>query len=293
MKQFKIFLSSFQRSVTDFSYYRELLKYDFWFSIKYILVLTCAALFIQSVFVAVQIAFLLPKLPSGVEHLERRLKESYPQELVISIKDGSLSINQESPYTIDIPEIREIGVYKHFITIDTGASISDFESADSLILVTDQAIVYPDDPTGQQLTSYQVMSLKDIPDDAVIDKKTYLGWITRLDPLFDMIPKAAPFVLLAGVILVPLFGTLFSVSWNLLYLLILTVVVWLVSKVFNLSLTYGKLYQLGIHGLTMPMILVMILSSVNIFMPLVFTSAFLLWMVLVLSNLSKSSVKSS
>jgi len=287
MQKFKTFLVSFQRSVTDFSYYRELLKYDFRFSVKYIFFLTFLSLFLQSVIFAVQVAFLLPKLPSGVDYLEKRLKESYPKELVVTIKDGTLSINQESPYYIDIPEMKDFGDFQHLITFNTEASISDFEKAESFILVTDQAIVYPDDPTGQQLSSYQVMGLKDIPEDAVINWSTYGAWIARLEPVFDTIPKVAPFILLAGIFLVPLVGTLFSVSWNLFYLLILTGVVWIVSKAFNLAIPYKKLYQLGIHGLTFPMLIVMLLSSMNVYMPLVFTSAFLLWMVLVLSKLSK------
>lgn len=287
MQKLRIFIQSFQRSVTDFTYYRELLKYNFWFSIKYIFFITFITIFLQTVIFAVQVAFLLPQLPAGVDHLEKRLQESYPKELVVTIKDGMLSTNQENPYVIDVPEIRELGDFKHFITFNTEASISDFDKVDSYFLVTDQAIVYPDDPTGQQLSSYQVMSLKDIPDDIVIDQKKYQTWIDNMRPIFEMIPKAAPFVLLAGVFLVPLFGMLFSAGWNLSYLVILTAVIWIVSKAFNLKLGFWKLYQLGIHGMTLPMLLVMLLASLNVYMPLVFTSTFLLWMVLVLSNLSK------
>lgn len=287
MHKLKTFIRVFQRSVTDFSFYRELLKYKFWFSIKYIFFLTFLTIFLQAVIFAIQVAFLLPQLPSGVDHLEKRLQESYPKELVVTIKDGMLSTNQENPYVIDITEMKELGDYKHFITFNTDASISDFEQANSFFLVTDQAIVYPDDPTGQQLTSYQVLSLKDIPEDIVIDQKKYQSWIDNLGPFFDMIPKIAPFVLLAGIFVVPFLGMFFGAGWNLVYLLLLTVVVWMVSMAFRLKLGYWKLYQLGIHGMTLPMILVMLLASVNVYMPLVFTSAFLLFMVLVLSNLSK------
>ncbi|QQS43559.1 DUF1189 family protein [Candidatus Roizmanbacteria bacterium] len=288
MQKFKTFIQSFQRSVTDFSYYRELLKYDFWFSIKYIFLLTFLSIFLQTVIFAVQTAFLLPRLPSGMDYLEKRLIEMYPQELVVKIEDGRLSTNQSNPYHIDVPEMKELGNFRHFITINTEASISDFEKAGSFMLVTDRAIVLPDDPTGQQLSSYQVMSLNDIPDDVVIDQKTYRSWIGRLDPVFAMIPKIAPFVLLAGVLIIPIFGMLYSAGSNLLILLLLNVVVWMVSMAFGLKLGYWKLYQLGIHGLTIPMLLTMILTGMNVYMPLVFTSAFLLWMVLVLSHLSKT-----
>lgn len=288
MQKLKIFIQAFQRSVTDFSYYRELLKSDFWFSIKYILVLTFFTILLQTVMFAVQAAFLLPQLPSGVDYLEKRLLESYPKELVVTIQDGTLSTNQKNPYHVEVPEMQELGDYQHFITFNTDAKISDFEKANSFILVTEKAIVLPDDPTGQQFTSYQVMSLNDIPEDIVINKKVYESSIGQLGPVFDMIPKVAPFILLIGIILIPLFGMLFSTGWNLMFLLLLTVVVWMVSMAFRLKLGYWKLYQLGIHGLTLPMLLTMLLSSLNVYMPLVFTSAFLLFMVLVLSTLSKA-----
>ncbi len=288
MQKLKIFIRAFQRSVTDFTYYRELLNYDFWFSIKYIFALSFLTIFLQTVIFALQVAFLLPQLPSGVDYLEKRMLESYPDDLVVKIKDGILTTNQENPYHIDVPEIRELGDFRHFITINTEASISDFEKAGSFMLVTDQAIVLPDDPTGQQLSSYQVMSLKDVPKDVVIDQETYRLWIAGLNPVFDLIPKIAPFVLLAGILIVPLFGMLYSAGSNLLLLLLLNVVVWMVSMAFGLKLGYWKLYQLGIHGLTIPMLLVMFFTSVSANMPLLFTSAFLFWMVLVLSNLSKA-----
>ncbi len=287
MQKFNTFKYAFKRSLTDFSYYLEVLKTPFWFSLKYLVLLIFTFIFIQTVFFTVQAALYLPKLPGLLDQIQNRLEAAYPDDLVIMVKNGALTINQPTPYYIDIPEMSEVDGYTHLITIDPEAEVSDFEESRSIVLVTDREIVYPDQQNGSTITSYRVMSLREFPEDVVLDERQYQSFISKLEPIFAWIPRIAPFLLLAGVILIPFFGTLLSTAWQLMYLLFLTGIVFLISKVFHLNISFGKLYQLSMHGLTIPLALSFLMTMLGVYIPLVFTSSFLLWMVIIISKLEK------
>lgn len=274
----------FKRSLSDITYYREIIKTNFFFSLKYLYMLLVALLFIQGLLFAISAFTFLPKAPDFIKTARSRLTQAYPTELTVKVAKGEVTTNVKEPYFIDIPELKdnETG-FKHLITIDTQATIDDYKSYDSLVLVTKKAIVYPDRNRGD-LSSYTVTYLEDAKD-VTINKALYDSLVNKILPFLDMLPTILIVLAVLGIVLFPiLFGVLMLI-WKLLFLAIMSLILWLISNIFKNDLKYDKIFQLGMHGLTLPILLTFLLELFSIHIPNLYTVGFLLWMVIILAKI--------
>lgn len=271
------------RSVSDRSYYRELLAVSFKFSLKFLATLIFIITTLQITALSIQLAFLIPDLPQTLDSFHSRVSRIYPKELEITVNKGILSINQPTPYDIDIPEVNEQLAISHTITIDPQAEIDDFDSYDALILVTDSEIVYKNYSTPDP--SSEIVPFSQMQESTVVDRQDYDNLMMQLDSVFDDLKVNAPYLLIGFAVIGPIIFTLLSVGWEMISLVLLSPIVYLVSLVFKEKIGFWKLYQLGMHGVAVPLSLKFVLTMLGVHIPLLFTSAFLLWMVLVLSKL--------
>ncbi len=286
MNKLKTWWYVFKNSITNFSYYRDILKTPLSFSLKYLYVLVYAVITLQALIWSIQIAFLLPQFPAFLNTLERRMYELYPENLVITIKDGVLSTNAEEPVFIDIPELQEAPETEHFITIDTEASIEAYLDYQTLFLVTDSEIVYPESDYEEVMT-YEVIPLDSVEENATINKDNYTDFVQEVSSVFPSLPRLAPVILIIGTFILPLFLAFFVAGSHLFLLFFLSIATWAIATLFKLKLGYMKSFQLGVHALTFPILLQMVLQMSGRSIPLVFISGFLLWMVLVLSQIQE------
>src|SRR5690606_17254147 len=141
--------------------------------------------------------------PAFLNTLERRMYELYPENLVITIKDGVLSTNAEEPVFIDIPELHEAPETEHFITIDTEASIEAYLDYKTLFLVTDSEVVYPESDYEKVMT-YEVIPLDSIEENATINKDNYTVFVQEVSSFFPSLPRLAPIILIIGTFILPL-----------------------------------------------------------------------------------------
>lgn len=290
MNKLKTWWHVFSKSITNFSYYGDILKAPISFSLKYLYILVYFVITIQAIIWSVQLAFLLPQLPGYLQNLESRMREVYPKDLIVTIQNGVLSTNAEEPLFIDIPELYESERIEHFITIDTEASVEAYLDYETFFLLTDREIVYPDS-SYEEITTYEVMPIDTVEDKTIITRESYLGVVDEVSSIIPVLPKLAPIILITGTFIFPLFLSVIIVGSHLFLLLFLSVVTWVVAAILKLKISYMKAYQLGIHALTFPILIQMTLSIAGYSFPLVFISGFLLWTVLVLTNLQEVKVE--
>src|SRR5258708_25888762 len=105
MKKIKIKLKTFfdtlTKSLTNFSYYKDIEKANFKFSLKYLFSLFYLISLITSLVFAVSVsAFILPNLPKFVSLIQTKANSFYSDVLVVTVKNGNLSKHQKEPYYI-------------------------------------------------------------------------------------------------------------------------------------------------------------------------------------------------
>ena len=287
MKVYRVFIQNFLRSIRDFSFYKEILSKPFFFSLQFLYLLTFTILLIQTLFFTISAAFLLPQLPSAIERFQQRLETAYPRNLVVSMKNGTIETNAPKPVIIKVPEITDNTPYESFVTIDTKATQTDYMDKKTMILVLKDGVVYPE---ANDIRPYRFESASQFGN-TIINYATYEKAISRLNVVLDMLPTIAPWLLIAASLLIPVFGSLIVVLWRMIILIILTGILLPVSMMFGNSYIYRDLYRMGMHGLTVPVILSLLLSLIGVMVPLAFASSFLLWMVIVLARISENKTK--
>lgn len=291
MKYLKTFWYIFTRSLADREYYRDVMKAPITFSIKYLYLFAVISAMVGVVMMGMAVFVSLPKIQEGVKNFKVNSLEAYPIELVIKIENGELTSNVPEPYHIS-PFKMKSEDYDHFITIDTKANVEDYRASRSIILLTRNAAVYPDNNTGARKAGvYQVYEFNRIQKPLVLDYTLYKNIIAKIEPLVNMIPL----FVVGGMILFMLFapfigGAVVFMIW-LVQLLVLSLVPWLISKLFKNNYSYRKVYQLGLHALTLPAVATNLLLLFNYRQSFLFSGIFLLWMSIILAKLSEDRVR--
>lgn len=286
MKKLKIFARTFWKSLTNPSYYKDILSAKFSFSLKYLIFLLFLASLFFSFKAAIGLAKIRPKVPSFITEAKKVISEIYPDELVLTIRNKKITTNVIEPYTIDFPVDNKIptGGYEHLLTINTRANIDDFRKYNSVFLLAGDYIVAPDD----EGRSYKILPLDDylkkIPDGAYLNKGLYLEMVKKALPYFDYLPRIVDLAILFLIVLSPVLVTGFSLSGKLLYLLICSFFLWLLALVLKRGLSYAKVFQMSMHGLTLPILLGIFMSLFNFSLPFISTLIFLVWMIVILKK---------
>jgi hypothetical protein len=110
--------------------------------------------------------------------------------------------------------------------------------------------------------------------DTVINKTTVTQFSNKYSPYLKLLIP-----IMVGIVIIYSF---FVVIFRSIYLLIAALLIWLIASVKKADIGYGKSYQLGMHLMTLPLLLVS-LTSLNF--PLSFTT---LLLVLAAINIQKS-----
>ena len=282
MKFFSSFYRVFKRTISDFSFYTSLNTHSLRSAIGYLFTLVLAILFIQTLVVAIYFATQLPDIPLIIHSFQERVNEAYPDDLVISAQDGIISINQSSPVMIDLVDLKDLEEYDHAVVFDMNGDKSDYERYHALFLVTKSEILYP--KSIYDGTQYEIVKVSDLDIPSIITKFRYTQFLAEFNTTLQFIGDNALFIIIGGVILFPLIGSFFLTLWYLFYLLFASVLLWSVAQMFRLKKGYGEVYQLGLYGISVPIVFGFMLELVGIRFPYAFMSTFLLWMVIVLSK---------
>lgn len=283
MKVFRQFFQNYNRSVRDISFYKEVLAKPFFFSLQFLYLLTFFILLLHTLLFTISAGFFLPQLPQAIQKLEERLESLYPNDLVITIQDGVIKTNRKTPVVIDFPELTSSTPYSHFVILDVNATQVEYADKKAMILVTKDGVVYPNDmeASGTRFESASQFG------EARITRAAYDKAVVRIENFLAMLPAMAPWFLVVATLMIPIFGSFVVVLWRLIILVILTGILIPVSSLFGNKFTFKELYQMGMHGMAVPISLSLLIMLTGLTIPLVFASSYLLWMVIVLARLSE------
>jgi len=249
----KIF-SDIKNSIYAPSFYRGLENKPFSFSIKYFFKY---ALLLAAITTIINSIIYIPEINLFLKGIGSVLSDQYPDELIIKVDKGNVSVNVEEPYFVSFPDEFSAGSIlkpgnpdgiKYLFAIDTQneLSLELFKRHNSLFLLGKNSIAFYDNNS---------ISIQPFPENlnTEIDKKTADGWSETLRSLTGV----ASYTLFP--ILLFVFGY-FSFISKLIYLIFGALLIWLLSSILGYGLNYSKSYRIGIHAMTLGLILFPILG---------------------------------
>lgn len=254
------FLKTVKESVWGKVFYEQVRGESAGQAIKYFLLLMASVAIITSFVLAITVTVAWKSAPKLAE-IEQMVADLYPNELVLTWKNGEVSSNVDEPYAIPFPkewlshqERRDdFPMVENLLVIDTSKSVdaNDFERYDTMLILGKDSVGNRDARQGKvQIQNFSRYNF----DDFQLDKEKVLSLVSMafnfLKWVFLTLLFALPLLIFVGL----------SVQY-LVYLVFGALIIWLVAKLRKVELTYGVAYKLGLYLLTLP-ILVNILSSI-------------------------------
>jgi maltodextrin utilization protein YvdJ len=232
------FFKKIKDSIYNPSYYQELIKQPFSYSLKYFLLFSIIIAVIYTISFSVQV---FPTFSKAMKNIEPAILERYPDELVIKIEKGQVSTNMPEPIYFPLPKSDNEKI-ENMVVIDTNANVGEkeFEQYKTAVLINKNYIASID--SDGKITMNSVSKMNDF----TLDKTMISSLIKKIKPWV-----AAGFPIVALLILI--FGYI-AVLFKLIYLLFAALLIWLIASIKKTGLDYVKSYQTGIHLLTLPLL---------------------------------------
>ena len=213
------------------------------------------------------------------------VKNKYPQELEVKIKDGVASTNVVEPYVIPMTSDmkNETTGLQNLLVIDTKTpfSITQYKKYNAAVWLTKDGVYYRSNNT-EEVRSQPLEKFGNV----TINKKYVDEMVGKISP---WIKYLAPILLIVIIIGLFLFHML-----RLAYLFFFALCALLLAKAMKKSLSYGTAYKVGLYAITLGFIVELFqwfLGMTNI--PFLFTVVSLIVVYINLKNqpATKSSKK--
>lgn len=267
----------FKKSVYSPEFYRELQSKPLSFSIKYFYSLVLVFSIILTVLVSAQL------IPAGSDFIKRigpQLLSIYPDDLIITIKNGEVSVNTHEPLYLILPEAAKwesedkyaTDAPKHLLVIDTQnpAALDNFESYSTLVLATKNKIAAGSPDNLRVITLDKNVNF-------TVTKHTVSIFLNKLSGLSGWL---SPIIVFGAFV----FFTAFF-STKLIYLFLAAILVWLLAKLKKFNLNYKQSYQAALHAFSLSL-LIQVLSF--LFLPSVLFLPTVIMLIVVWFNFPKN-----
>ncbi len=257
MKILKTFGYAYYNSISSLAYYRDVLAAKTSFSLKYVLALGVVFTIITTANFTIRI---YPKVTAFIDKLPTEIAKVYPEELVISGKNNEWFINQPEPYAIEFPykeqfkELEDLNM-KNLVVFDKQGTMETFAAYDTLILVGNKFAYARDNNNKISATP-----LTDIPEGS-FTKQTLINAVSEIMPMIKSIVSVAPLI-------VGLLYLLANTSMMVFYALILALLLLLASALFKKGLTYTEGFRIGLHAITLPWTIKILISLMGVTIPI-------------------------
>ena len=287
---FKIWFQTFKTALTQPKEYRKLSEKSFWSGYWYLILLVLIGIFLKTIVFASGVVIAVPLVKTQLPMVKNQIRNAFPQDLEVQIKNGSASTNVQEPYVITlhqlVPQLKK-EKNMNLITIDTTAQVEQYQSYKTGFLLTKTNLVYPS-RNSSSTNSYEVFPLSGIKEPVTIDKNTYDLLAAQVLPYVDKVPQVMYGFAFVTVILFPLLGAFFFVNGSLFYLLVMTLVLLIIAKIMKRDFTYKSLYKASMFGLTFPLVVTYVAELLRLQISGLYNLAFLGWMICVLTLNHKS-----
>jgi hypothetical protein len=250
------FFADFKQSIYGPDYYQNVLVEPFSRALKYFFILIFFAAVLSTAFFSITF---IPKLSSFISTEGTNLVDKYPPNLTITIKNGKASTNVQEPYFIKLPapvksQQAKGSQIENILVLDTNHSFSldHFKMYKTACVLNDQSFACYDKNQSIKITSFpDTMNFS-------LDKAVLINFMARIKPFLTF---------LYPILMMFFFIGLF-VAYTILYLVYLlfgALVIWLVVRLKGLHMGYVASYKLGLHLITLPLIINLLLyAAVNL-----------------------------
>lgn len=282
---------------TNPSSYKELKGKPFWSGFWYLYWLIVVMTFLAAVIFATQATVFLPQIQEWIGQAKQTVPDLYPAELTLTFSGGQLFTNVEEPYIFPLPSAWEEAIRaeageddesprtRHLLVIDTSATAEQYSEYETAALLTKNAAVARDDNT-LKVVLYSEFQQEGAPP-IVMNRAVYDEVMSKALPFLDYVPSIVIGAAVAMLLLLPWFAAGVGVLGYLLYLLVFTLLAWVIAAIMGRKFTYRDLYCLGLYALTPAIVLEWILERLDFETPMVFTAVFLVMMGCVIRVFSK------
>ncbi len=273
MELFRDFLKLVRDSVYSPEFYKGLPDKRFWFSFKYFYSLVLVLALIVTALISLSA---VPETQSFLNRTSEKVLNYYPQELEITIQKGQASTNVTEPYFLKLPDEfktnqpdQAANQPENLLVIDTTTpfSVEKFKDYKTLAMLTKDNLVFAKD------REIRIYGLDRFPD-MKISKAAVSNFVAKVRPFLKF---AGPVVVL-GLFLI----YLIVFSSELFFLLFIALGIWIILKIRKMRVGYVKGYQIGLHAVTLGMLLeaFQFILGFNITIPFLFTILTLLVVVI-------------
>ena len=261
MDYFKTFFYVWKRSFSEASYYKDVLKAPFSFSLKYFLFFWFLLAIVTTIFLSTKI--FIP-VNNFLMRFPQVLIKAYPAELEIKVNKGVVTTNIPEPYFI--PSARFEKTFEEFekevkglksdeieniLVIDTNAKVEDLKRYQTYALLTRNHLAF-----YKENGRIEIVQLEDVGN-FTLNQQVVRGVVNKFLPVLRVISIfLIPFIFVATV--------LFLTTSQLAYLLFSALVLFLGAKLISYPVNYQKSYQIDLHLATIITPFFLLLSGLNI-----------------------------
>lgn len=231
------FFNTVKNSIYSPVFYKEIPKSSFWRAYGYFSLLILIFAIIRTIIFTPTVFNFRDMLKVWVE----QGASYYPEELEVTLENGQARSNVKEPYFIPVPggaQMFEDKPLSNLIVIDTVTpfSASAFNKYDTLVWLSKDAVFYKNN------NEIRAADLTQIKDPITINKKL----------VNDFVAMVVPWFVYVGPVLIALVFVGLYIFYNstLFYLLILSLGILLLSRIFKWGLSYGQSYKVGIYAIT-------------------------------------------
>lgn len=238
MNFFKTIVNSFYSP----KFYPSILKKSFKASLGYFLLL---AVFLTIIRLTTLITPLFISAPKIIQEFAGNITACYPKDLEVNIRNGQASVSASEPYFIKSCQEDNS---QNLVVIDTKTPFSQtqFDNYKVLAWVTKDSVIFRKNDVETRTYSLAKMN------DFTLNKTVLDSFINTLTPYLKFVGPVLLFLSLIGVYL--------SYTLRLIYLLLLSSLIWLLSRLFKHNLDYFQAYKIGLHAITLGLIVELLLA---------------------------------
>lgn len=250
----KQIIDNIQKSIYGPQFYVEILRLPMRSSIKYFF----ALVLLLSVFFTIVTSIPLVSQANRLAHeFPTKFFAYFPDDFELTITNGAASSNVGEPYFFPVPlefksDAEKEGI-ENVIVIDTknAFSIDQFNAYKSAVWVGASQVAYHDKRGSVRIEPF--------------DKE--LNFVLNESKLRNAEAKISPYYgFLGPIIVIAIFvGLWIALSINLIYLFFGAVLILLLGKFMKLNVTYWKSYQIGLHAITLALLIDTLLSMTGFF----------------------------
>ena len=210
--------------------------------------------------------------PFSPSQVLNTLESTYPDDLIINVINGELSINQPQPYYIKNTFFGDMP--KYLVIFDADQTLSNDVKKESTFSIIRKTYMISDNSNDARITKFS-----DQKSTTTITKSDVVIGVEKIRPY------VMPILIVGGTFAVVLFTVLFILFWiilHMLYVLIPALFVYLYSHARGESLQYRQSYLIALYASVPVVIASFLLTLVNGHLP-TFTFTLLLLLIVALN----------